>query len=99
MSGNFAIKGGGGVGRLMANAILNFHFDFLHTSLSTSWHTCALLSFPPFYLMKFVSDTLLLREFDPSLIFPALVPIFIPPLYLRKFAVSPSKRKASLCPV
>ena len=33
MSGNFAIKGGG-VGRLMANAILNFHFDFLHTSLS-----------------------------------------------------------------
>ena len=33
MSGNFAIKGGGG-GPLMANAILNFHFDFLHTSLS-----------------------------------------------------------------
>ena len=35
MSGNFAIKGGGGggVGRLMANAILNFHFDYLHTSL------------------------------------------------------------------
>ena len=32
MSGNFAIKGGG-VGPLMANAILNFHFDFLHTSL------------------------------------------------------------------
>ena len=32
MSGNFAIKGGG-VGRLMANAILNFHFDFLTTSL------------------------------------------------------------------
>ena len=30
MSGNFAIKGGG----LMANAILNFHFDFLNTSLS-----------------------------------------------------------------
>ena len=31
---------GGGVGRLMANAILNFHFDYLHTSLSclaTSW--------------------------------------------------------------
>ena len=24
---------GGGVGRLMANAILNFHFDFLNTSL------------------------------------------------------------------
>ena len=23
----------GGVGRLMANAILNFHFDFPHTSL------------------------------------------------------------------
>ena len=35
MSGNFAIKGGGGgVGRLMANAILNFHFDFLTPSLS-----------------------------------------------------------------
>ena len=33
MSGNFAIKGGGGFGPLMANAILNFHFDFLHTSL------------------------------------------------------------------
>ena len=28
-----AIKGGG-VGPLMANAILNFHFDFLTTSLS-----------------------------------------------------------------
>ena len=24
----------GGVGRLMANAILNFHFDFLHPSLT-----------------------------------------------------------------
>ena len=35
MSGNFAIKGGeGGVGRLMANAILNFHFDFLKPSLT-----------------------------------------------------------------
>ena len=33
MSGNFAIKGGG-VGRLMANAILNFHFDFLNPSLT-----------------------------------------------------------------
>ena len=33
MSGNFAIKGGWGVGRLMANAILNFYFDFPHTSL------------------------------------------------------------------
>ena len=32
MSGNSAIKGGG-VGPLMANAILNFHFDFLTTSL------------------------------------------------------------------
>ena len=32
MSGNFAIKGGG-VGPLMVNAILNFHFDFLHPSL------------------------------------------------------------------
>ena len=32
MSGNFAIKGGGG-GRPMANAILNFHFDYLTPSL------------------------------------------------------------------
>ena len=32
MSGNFAIKGGG-VGPLMANAILNFHCDFPHPSL------------------------------------------------------------------
>ena len=32
MTGNFAIKGGG-VGPLMANAIKNFHFDFLTTSL------------------------------------------------------------------
>ena len=38
MSGNFAIKGGG-VGRLMANAILNFHFDFLTPSLSVK-HYC-----------------------------------------------------------
>ena len=29
-----AIKGGGGVGPLMANAILNFHFDFLTPSLT-----------------------------------------------------------------
>ena len=29
-----AIKGGRGVGRLMANAILNFHFDYPHPSLS-----------------------------------------------------------------
>ena len=34
MSGNFAIKGGG-VGRRMANAILNFHFDFLNPSLKS----------------------------------------------------------------
>ena len=33
MSGNFAIKGGGG-GPLMANAILNFHFDYLTPSLT-----------------------------------------------------------------
>ena len=32
-----AIKGGG-VGRLMANAILNFHFDYRHTSLSETAH-------------------------------------------------------------
>ena len=38
MSGNFAIKGGRGegVGSLMANAILNFHFEFLNTSLMHS---------------------------------------------------------------
>ena len=35
MSGNFAIKGGG-VGPLMANAILNFHFDYLTTSLNVN---------------------------------------------------------------
>ena len=35
MSGNFAPKGGG-VGPLMANAILNFHFDYLDPSLSRS---------------------------------------------------------------
>ena len=35
MSGNFAIKGGG-VGLLMANAILNFHFDYLNPSLTGS---------------------------------------------------------------
>ena len=28
-----AIRGGGGVGRLMAKTILNFHFDYWHTSL------------------------------------------------------------------
>ena len=34
---------GGGAGPLMANAILNFHFDFLNTSLSgTSATTLAL---------------------------------------------------------
>ena len=38
MSGNFAIKGGGGGGGpLMANAILNFHFDFLHTLLTNTY--------------------------------------------------------------
>ena len=33
MSGNFAIKGGG-VGPLMANAILNSHFDYSNPSLT-----------------------------------------------------------------
>ena len=32
--GSLFIDWGGEVGRLMANAILNFHFDFLNTSLS-----------------------------------------------------------------
>ena len=37
MSGNSAIKGGGaGGGPLMANAILNFHFDYLTPSLNVS---------------------------------------------------------------
>ena len=31
---------GGGVGRLMANAILNFHFDFLHPSLIPNLQDC-----------------------------------------------------------
>ena len=35
MSGNFAMKGGG-VGPLMASAILNFHFDFLTPSSNDS---------------------------------------------------------------
>ena len=43
MSGNFAIKGGG-VGPLMANAILNFHFDFLTTSLMHSAKADEILS-------------------------------------------------------
>ena len=50
MSGNFAIKGGwggvGGVGRLMANAILNFHFDYPHTSLTLIiWFVLLILIF------------------------------------------------------
>ena len=32
------LKGGGGGGRLMANAILNFHFDYLNPSLSDIIH-------------------------------------------------------------
>ena len=43
MSGNFAIKGGAGVGRLMANAILNFHFDYPHPSLIPNPFTCKLM--------------------------------------------------------
>ena len=44
MSGNLCRKGGGGgVGRLMANAILNFHFDYPHPSLiQTSRFFCEL---------------------------------------------------------
>ena len=45
MSGNFAIKGGGGgVRRLMANAILNFHFDYPHPSLSSNYCRTATFS-------------------------------------------------------
>ena len=36
MSGNLCHKGGG-VGPLMANAILNFHFDYLTPSLRHFW--------------------------------------------------------------
>ena len=42
MSGNFAIKGGGVV-PLMANAILNFHFDFLTPSLNDNVSILVLL--------------------------------------------------------
>ena len=55
MSGNFAIKGGdGGVGPLMANAILNFHFDYLHTSLiELSWTAKKETSFKVFILNEY----------------------------------------------
>ena len=33
-----AIKGGRGGRRLIANTILNFHFDYLHTSLIITFH-------------------------------------------------------------
>ena len=36
-----------GVGRLMANAILNFHFDYLNTSLS--WNNFVLKHFFLFF--------------------------------------------------
>ena len=39
MSGNYDIKGGG-VGRLMERTILNFHFDYLHTSLRCFQDVC-----------------------------------------------------------
>ena len=35
---------GGGVGRLMANTILKFHFDYWHTSLSPSTEPGLLIS-------------------------------------------------------
>ena len=44
-----AIKGGG-VGRLMANAILNFHFDFPGTSLIGKLTYFVL--FPPSFIAK-----------------------------------------------
>ena len=44
MSGNFAIKGGGG-GPLMANAILNFHFDYLNPSLTARINAFNITSF------------------------------------------------------
>ena len=50
MSGNFAIKGGG-VGPLMANAILNFHFDYLNPSL-TSCLFGAICVIGPFYSVQ-----------------------------------------------
>ena len=53
MSGNFAIKGGGGVGPLMANAILNFHFDFLNPSLT--WNLQSELRFVTIDSVKFLA--------------------------------------------
>jgi len=38
------LRGGGGVGPLMANAIKNFHFDFLTTSLN--YQIRSVVSFP-----------------------------------------------------
>ena len=57
MSGNFAIKGGGGggVGRLMANAILNFHFDFLNPSLTHNVDHI-LLDFLSFFAESNIAD-------------------------------------------
>ena len=53
MSGNFAIKGGG-VGRLMANAILNFHFDFLHLSLILTAGICHWVSLEAYLMPNFI---------------------------------------------
>ena len=58
MSENFAIKGGGG-GRLMANAILNFHFDFLNPSLMNGHNH---------YLTSLNQLLLLMLKGDPKII-------------------------------
>ena len=57
MSGNFAIKGGG-VGPLMANAILNFHFDYLTPSLSLqNSPTRVLVTFEIVDFSRFLGDS------------------------------------------
>ena len=39
------LRGGGGVGCLMANAILNFHFDYLNPSLNKMYEGCGRSNF------------------------------------------------------
>ena len=54
-----AIKGGG-VGPLMANAILNFHFDYLTTSLRTYPCTLSRLSKALIYIMAFCLNNIVI---------------------------------------
>ena len=61
MSGNFAIKGWGGDGPLMANAILNFHFDYLNPSLIWSM---GVIWLPLFAIPVFVLTSNILKVVD-----------------------------------